>query len=103
MALILIQKNEYGEIALHLAMNYYDENVVKILLDAGADPNVVNAIGQSPLHMAANDGCPDTVKILINAGAFYDAIDYEHNWTPLHYAAFKKFYRCNKSSHRRWR
>ena len=62
-----------GETALHLAAKLGGLAFVKILLDAGANPNVQSQsrgeVGQTALHFAAFEGNIGTVKALLAAGA----------------------------------
>jgi ankyrin repeat protein len=51
------------------------ESVVKVLLDAGADPNVLMGNEQRPLHAAVKSGHPGIVKALISKGADIDSLD----------------------------
>lgn len=64
-----------------------DPAIFKILLAAGADPNICDYDGYTPLHMAATMGRDggDTVIALITAGADVNARDSLRR-TPLHYA-----------------
>ena len=48
---------------------YRCTEVVKILLDAGADPKISNVYGMTPLHMAAIVGNVEVVKLLLREGA----------------------------------
>jgi hypothetical protein len=58
---------------------------VKILLDAGADPNTFEYDGWSALHWAARNGHVDIVKMLIDHGAALYQQDSRGN-TPLEWA-----------------
>ena len=49
--------------------------VVKALLEAGADVNKADDEGTTPLMVAAVDGNVDTVRVLLNAGANPHAIN----------------------------
>jgi ankyrin repeat protein len=85
-----------GDTALHLTAAGYRVEMVRLLLDAGADPNAVtNHRRSSPLHYAA-DGAPNspywdaerqvqTIQCLIDAGADINAQD-KNGATPLHRA-----------------
>ena len=65
-------------------MGTYD--MVKSLVNYGADPNVVTKAGLTPLHQAAARGNLDMVKDLVQAGAEVNAIA-ENGRTPVFYAA----------------
>lgn len=43
--------------------------IVKLLLDAGADPNIQNSIGGTALSLAAGYVDDEIVKLLLDAGA----------------------------------
>ena len=55
--------------ALHYAVRSYNADVAQVLLDAGADINMLDNEGRSPLHSACNSGAHDVVEILVRAGA----------------------------------
>ena len=59
-------------------------DIVKWLLERGADPNR-NVAGISPLHRAAQKAGPETVAILLSAGAIVDATN-PAGETPLYLA-----------------
>jgi len=62
--------------------------VVKLLLEHGADPNVKNRDGKTPLHNAASEGHLEVVKLLLERGADPNVKDDDGN-TPLHNAAWR--------------
>lgn len=70
---------------LHLAANGPPLEMVRLLLDYHADPNLKNARGGTPLHTAARGGSKDVVDLLLERGANPNAID-EFGMTPLHEA-----------------
>jgi ankyrin repeat protein/beta-lactamase regulating signal transducer with metallopeptidase domain len=72
---------------LHYAV-YEDINLVRMLLDRGANPNVIDAGGKSPLHWAAREGRLPQVELLIAQGADPHVKDYEGR-TPLSLAKEK--------------
>lgn len=72
------------------------QEIVTILLDAGADPNTSNASQRTPLHLAVDRNSPDMVAALLKAGAKPDAPD-TNGWTPLHHAAAKNQLETAKS------
>jgi len=57
-------------------------DAVRVLLDAGADPNVVAPDGSTPLHQAVKARRVPVIRALVGAGARLDAVDRE-NLTPL--------------------
>ena len=59
--------------------------VVKILLEAGADPSKVNEWGRSPLHPSARSGHTNVVQELLDRGAEFDGAT-KDGLTPLHEA-----------------
>jgi ankyrin repeat protein len=63
--------------------------LVKLLLDRGADPNIANKYGLTPLLSAAYHGSDAIVAMLIRAGADVDAAEREYGYTPLGTAARK--------------
>ena len=72
---------------LHQAALYTSNpTIVRLLLQAGADPNAPNDEGMSPLHAGARNSNPMVVTHLLNAGADLNAGD-NYGYTPLHHAA----------------
>lgn len=68
------------------AMYSQSSNVIKALLDAGANPDVRGGDGSAPLHWAVTTGNLDVVKVLLDAGVNPNTND-EGGMTPLHTAA----------------
>ncbi|XP_037328542.2 ankyrin-2 isoform X1 [Pungitius pungitius] len=58
-------------------------NIVLLLLQSGASPDVRNIRGETALHMAARAGQMEVVRCLLRNGALVDAIAREDQ-TPLH-------------------
>ena len=75
-----------GGTALHFAAMNGHSNVVKLLLEAGADKDAVDRDWMTPLHWAARIGDLESVKLLLEAGANKNATN-EYFVTALHYAA----------------
>jgi ankyrin repeat protein len=84
--------NEYsadGFTPLGLAAYFGHLEMVKLLLAAGADPNLPskNALGVIPLHSALSNGAKEIARVLIDAKSGVNTPNKE-GWMPLHYAAY---------------
>ena len=79
--------NKYEKTLLHKAVVKGHVEVVKMLIEAGANLDLSGG-STSPLLQAANEGQIDIVKLLIDAGANINII-YRFGGTPLHYAINK--------------
>ena len=66
-------KIENGCTPLHVAASHGRIEVVKILLNNGADMNAKTEDGHTPLHWAASHGHTEIVKIFLNNGADMNA------------------------------
>ena len=81
--------NNSGGGPLHRAMDNYDTEALRMLLEAGADVNARDEWrGCTPLHTAADRGRGNVAatRMLLEAGADVNARD-EWGCTPLHTAA----------------
>ncbi len=65
----MIKANNYGETALSWAVEQDDLEIIKLLIDAGADVNVIGRCGFPAIHSATSDS---VVQLLLEAGAFLD-------------------------------
>ena len=74
------------ETPLHKACKNGVKEVVRLLLDSGANPNFLNLHMQSATHLAASAGCLESLKMLRDAGADMGLQD-QRGFTPLHEAA----------------
>ncbi|HET9952021.1 MAG TPA: ankyrin repeat domain-containing protein [Candidatus Eisenbacteria bacterium] len=78
-----------AERLLHRTVYHDSVDVARVLLEFGADVNVVDDNGLTPLHMAAREGNAELIRLLLAKGARIDARN-KWNWTPLHFAASQK-------------
>lgn len=82
-----------GNTMLHVAMNYYNEDIVNLLLEYDVDMEAQNSCGLNPFHLAIKNKCIDGAKVLLKKGAdvnkvsFSNFIGSQHNpnqrFTPL--------------------
>jgi ankyrin repeat protein len=61
--------------------------VVRVLLEGGANLDKTNDLGCTALHYAAHNGQLDVCRLLLDWGAKVDPLNMSKD-TPLHYAAF---------------
>ncbi|KAF3912191.1 Ankyrin-2 [Orbilia brochopaga] len=73
-----------GWTELHCA--YLSGEITKLLLDAGANPNEINAYGTNPMFIACEAGTLEVVQHLVNAGAEIGPAGPRKS-SPLHRAA----------------
>jgi ankyrin repeat protein len=76
----------YANNYMGYAMNQSPE-MVRLLLESGADPNNANWLGVTYLHKAAWLGSEAIAKLLLDYGADPNAVDEEYGATPLGWAA----------------
>ena len=76
--------------ALALASQFGYVDIVRLLLDAGEDPNRYNPVGghshSTPLHQAAAAGHLQLARLLVDRGARLDLRDTMWNATPAEWA-----------------
>lgn len=77
-----------GSTALHNALGSYASDIslqiLQILLEHGANPNLAMDNGSTPMHMAFNQGNIEAVRVLFQYDANINAQNCEGK-TPLHY------------------
>lgn len=77
-----------GNTPLHRAICFTD--IIRLLLDNGADPNMLNTtMLRTPLEKAVVEGLPEAVEIMICFGANPALAKDNHGSTKLHYSAAK--------------
>lgn len=80
--------NGEGSLPIHPASGLGHFEVVKLLLEHGADVRLGHTRTEStPLHLACYGGFVDVIKLLLDRGTAIKA-GAEDGSTPLHYAAF---------------
>jgi hypothetical protein len=81
---------EDRHLALSLAADNGQVEIVRLLLDAGEDPNRYNPVGghshTTPLHQAAGAGHADVVRLLVERDARLDLKDVLWQATPAEWA-----------------
>ncbi|KAL3459526.1 ankyrin repeat-containing domain protein [Aspergillus heterothallicus] len=80
------QDAKFTRSALGWAVLNEHEPIVKLLLSAGANPDVADYRRQTPLSVAAEFGLEDLVSLLLEHRAQVDSTDY-YGQTPLSFAA----------------
>ena len=90
--LLPIADGESRHRALALAAQHGHLDMVRLLLDAGEDPNRYNPDGNhshsTPLHQAVLAGHASVVRLLVERGARLDNKDTIHQGTPLGWAIY---------------
>lgn len=82
--------NEYGDNALHYAVDNNRIDLVKLLLNKGLDVNKKGQGGDTPLHNAVVYNRLSMVKLLLDHGADL-SITNDHNQTPLDIAVEEEY------------
>lgn len=77
----------YASNYMNYACSFADADMVKLLLEGGADLNRTNWLGVSYLHLVALQGKLDLAELMIAHGASLEAVDDEYGTTPLGWAA----------------
>ncbi|CAN5498827.1 ankyrin repeat domain-containing protein [soil metagenome] len=70
---------------LAAAAGHNEVGIMRRMLDAGFDPDVIAGWGQTGLHMAGWMGFPEPVSLLLDRGASLAVKDLHHQGTPLNF------------------
>ncbi|XP_060525269.1 ankyrin repeat domain-containing protein 2-like [Cylas formicarius] len=81
--------------SLHCACFNGNMEIVKLLINRGADKESRNVSGQTPLIVASLKGHPDVVDYLLNVDASIHPYCHQRR-TALHYACKKKHFKVVK-------
>jgi len=79
-------KDLNGDTPLHSALLYHNTDNIRILLEGGADTELVNNIGRRPIHIASDS---ESLQLLLDHGARVDAQDRVGN-AAIHFAVLSK-------------
>lgn len=83
-------QNGYNVYPIHAALGAGNNNIVKMLIEAGAEVNVVQSSRITPLHLAAQQGNIDIIILLLENGADI-SIQTDTGQTPSDLAAERGF------------
>lgn len=75
------------ELILHTAIDFYDLNLVKELVNNHGYHETPNSDGYSPLHLAVFNGDQNIVKYLLEVGANPNQMSIFTYETPMHFAS----------------
>ncbi|NXL00359.1 ASB3 protein, partial [Mesembrinibis cayennensis] len=78
-----------GICALHLSARHGSLEGIRVLLEAGADPNEVTTEATTALFLAVENGHADIVKFLLEHGANVKGPHSWCGWNSLHQASFQ--------------
>ena len=90
------QPGKLGDSALRFAVAERHADIVRALLDGGADVNKANKNGATPLSASTSHSSTEIAMILLDAGANLDATNKE-GFTALMYAAGKGNFEITKA------
>jgi len=82
----LDSKDRDGESVVHAAIRGEDTDILAIILEAGADPNIPSYLGKFPLHLAVERNLLAVVRQMAEHGVDLEARDQVAGRTALHLA-----------------
>lgn len=71
---------------LHCALRFQSVEIIKLLLNYGADMKVVSKFGRTAIHLAAENPDVEVIEFILDQGFDIGCRDPE-GYSPLHYAA----------------
>jgi ankyrin repeat protein len=86
-------RDERGRSFLHVGCRAGDVDLVRRMLEYGADVGARDSGGQTPLHVACQNGHVDSARLMLAAGADPNARDLQ-GLTPLHLACMSDHDDC---------
>ena len=89
---VAVKRPPQNDTVVHIVCRRKDMDMLKNLVEQGADINNVNEKGQSIMHIVAETGDENMLKFLHSLGADANLHDNEEK-TPLHIATEKGHYK----------
>lgn len=69
---LVLARNDFRDSALHLACTHGDPDIVRLLLERGAEVDAENNLGSTPLNLAAVAGSEQVRRVIIDKATIYD-------------------------------
>ena len=91
-----LEPDENGQTSLYAACIGNHLDIVSLLIDAGYDVNHKDNEGKTPLHIAFENHAPELAQTLITQFKANTEIRDYQNWTPLHTAIDRGYFRFSK-------
>lgn len=85
--------------SLHIASAKGNVEIVRVLLDFGADPNIRDCVYNLPIHLAIIASHVPVVTLLLEAGTDIHSLDM-HGKTVLHLAGTRLRWLLNDDNHK---
>ena len=80
-------KTQDGQTAVHLSCQHPNEQILKLLIEAGANVNCRDSKGDTPLHYACRNPNAEMTRILLEQKVNVQARNNTTGWVPMHDAA----------------